>query len=54
MTPPMWKRVHWAAADPGTAFTRDELPALEKPEGGGVYGTNTVINCRLTVWHCRR
>ena len=38
----MWRRVHWASADPGAeGWGRDEWPALEKPEGGGVWGTNT-------------
>ena len=38
----MWRRVHWASADPGAeGWGRDERPALEKPEGGGVWGTNT-------------
>ena len=27
--------------DPGTKWERDGAPAIEKPEGGGVYGTNT-------------
>ena len=44
----MWQAVHWVSDDPGGSdsgcaggFSRDADPALEKPEGGGVYGTNT-------------
>ena len=44
----MWRRFHWAPADPGGAgaWVRDTRPALEQPrlEGGfdgGVFGSNT-------------
>ena len=44
----MWRLVHWVSEDPGGSdagcaggFGKDTVPALEKPEGGGVYGTNT-------------
>ena len=44
----MWRAVHWVSDDPGGSdsgcaggFSRDARPAIEKPEGGGVYGTNT-------------
>ena len=37
----MFRLVHWMPGDPGTHFVRDTAPAIEKPEGGGIYGTNT-------------
>ena len=38
----MWRHIHYVSEDPGpSGFARDALPALEKPEGGGVFGTNT-------------
>ena len=37
----MWQSVHWVPGDPGAKWERDARPALERPEGGGVWGTNT-------------
>lgn len=44
----MWRAVHWVSDDPGGSdsgcaggFSRDTTPAIERPEGGGVFGTNT-------------
>eukprot|EP01043_Picozoa_sp_COSAG02_P001929 COSAG02_NODE_42_length_46522_cov_109.704478_42_plen_340_part_00 len=44
----MWRAVHWVSDDPGGSdsgcaggFSRDAAVAIEKPDGGGVFGTNT-------------